>query len=811
LAAETIRGPGDGRLGRLTLAEADGRAFQALLALAGTPAVPTLVWSGWTTLAGDAGERHGQRVDVGDVDGDGVTDVLVGILSETTRVCGREELPLLHRRGYDWASHTLRPVSGARPGLDPAAATDVAAATERFMPVVAAGEGSLDAVVAPWSPVAADATLVPLLEYRGASSSLGDGADPLRNSPPGGLEDMDARTGWAEGVGGAGKLEFVTARVITTQLPARWLAVRAIDGADATAPKTRNRVKSLLLVDGAGHSWRVALADGREERAGALTWFELPAPLEGGCVTATVLDTWPAISAEGRRNNVTWISDLQVFGAVSLPADAPAVRAVLDDDASSVAAARLLRALGGSAVQTLGDVAAQLGSTGAARAAAFLAGRAEPEAIGAVARLLAADDASAARAAREAVARLGEGATGILVALLSSPEPKARATALELLGEVGGSAALPELLSQAVQATEDDRPLIRRTLAAFLGRQPGDADEVLAVAGEAARGGREAVLVDLLRVTPLADASVREEAARLVTEGLGAAQSFEARYFLIRRAADLLVAGETSPAEALLRVAQAAAEPELRTEAAQALAAAPGTVDLAPLLDDPWPGVREAAATAMGSRGVEAEQLALATRFAVEAWPVVRAAAAAALLRAPAWPGDDVARRLLDDPSVDVRDRTIAALDERGDEPSLRILAEMVEDHGERLELRQRALASLAAHCWPELKPLVVRVVEWSIQAGARRGDQALALDAIRALGTAGPPGIRSLLEEIAREAPVAPMLAAALAALGDLGEPEARAAIEPHLRAADPSVADAAQAALQALERGRAGRRCGE
>jgi hypothetical protein len=338
LAAETIRGPRDGRLGRVTLAEADGRTFQALVALAGT-GEPTLVWAGWTTLAGDAGERHGQRVDVGDVDGDGVTDVLVGVLSEATRVCGRDELPLLHRRGYDWASRTLRPVSGARPGLDPAAATDVAAATERFMPVVAAGEGSLDAAVAPWSPVAADATLVPLLEYRGASSSLGDGGDPLRNSPPGGLEDMDARTGWAEGVGGAGKLEFVTARVITTQLPARWLAVRAIDGGDATAPKTRNRVKSLLLVDGAGHSWRVALADGREERAGALTWFELPAPLEGGCVTAVVLDTWPATSAEGRRNNVTWISDLQVFGTVSLPADAAAVRAVLDDDASSVAVA----------------------------------------------------------------------------------------------------------------------------------------------------------------------------------------------------------------------------------------------------------------------------------------------------------------------------------------------------------------------------------------------------------------------------------------------------------------------------------------
>jgi HEAT repeat protein len=54
-------------------------------------------------------------------------------------------------------------------------------------------------------------------------------------------------------------------------------------------------------------------------------------------------------------------------------------------------------------------------------------------------------------------------------------------------------------------------------------------------------------------------------------------------------------------------------------------------------------------------------------------------------------------------------------------------------------------------------------------------------------------------------------MLAAALSALGDLGETEARAAIEPHVRDADPTVADAAQAALQALERGRAGRRCGE
>lgn len=811
MTAETLTGPRNARLGHLALTTEAGPTYEALVAVTGRPAAPKLVWAGWTGLRGDPGERYGARVEVGDADGDGKLDVLVGVVSETTTVCGVEGLPLLHRRAYDWAGATLRPVSGPREGLDPQGATAVAPAGARFVAAPAQAEDANWWQVAPDSPAEPGALLMPLLEYRGASSSHGDDGNPLRAAAPAGLEDMRGATGWAEGVGGTGRLEFATARLVTSHLPGRWLAVRATDDGDPDAPKTRGRPKELLVVDGEGRRWRLAVPDDAATRGGAVLWYELPEAPAGGCVSVAILDAAPATSAEGRRANVTWLSDVQLFAALRLPEGTEALRAVLEDDGSSVAAQRALRALGAAAVPALAGMTPALGGTGAGRAAAFLAARDEPEATSALAGLLGSDNAPAARAAREALARRGAEATPLLLRLLDAEPPAARTAALELLAESGGSEALEPVAGKLDGAGEADRPLLRRTLVAILARAPEAAAKVAAAVETALAQGKETLAVDLLRVLPLGEPGARAEAGRLVAAALPAARSFEARYHLVLRAGALLAAGETAPAQELLAAARAAEEPELRVEAARALAGAPPTLDLSPLLADAWPGVREAAATAIGRRGLDAELRALAATFAEEPWPLVRAAAAKAFLGVEAWPGDDVARRLLADPAEMVRERTIVALDARGDEPAGRMLAEAVERHTERLELRQRALGALARRCWPELKPLVIRVVEYSVRPDARRGDQALALDAIRTLGTAGPPNVRSLLEEIVREAPVPAMLAAALQALGDLGESDAAAVVEPYRRHADPAVADAAEAALKALERGRAGRRCGE
>jgi HEAT repeat protein len=810
VTAETLTGGRDKRLGRVKLASPDGRTYEALVALTGTPAAPALVWSGWTGLSGDAGERVGWRIDVGDVDGNGTVDVAVGRLAETTRICGQTELPLLHRRAYDWASATLRPISAPRAGLDAEGATVLQPVARDAAPYTCS-EGRCGPPVTAASALPAPIVVLPLLEYRSASSSYGDGGDPMRGAPPTGLEDMDGRSGWAEGVGGTGRLEFVTARIVTDAAPAHWLAVRVADDRDATAAKTRGRPKGLLVIDGAGHRWKLTPADDAAARGGAVEWYVLPEAPGGGCVTVALLDAWPATTAEGRQANVTWISDLQAFAELDPSLDQPLMRTILDDDSSAVAADRLLRAIGGQLMPVETDLAPTLGATGAGRLAAYLAARPDDRAAAALGGLLGSADASVARSAREAIVRRGEDATAPLLPLLHGSAPAVRQAVLELLGTIGGSAALPELLALVLNAGPEERAALRGTLAEFLGRNPGYADEVVAMAQEAATSGRPDAVIDLLRVTPLAEPEIRAQVGLLVVQALEAATTFEQRYHLLRRAGDLLAMGEPSPAEALLRAATTAAEPELREEAAQALADAPTTLDLTPLLDDPWPGVRAAAAFAVGRRGVEAEILALAERFGAEPWPIVRAEAADAFLQGEGWRGDDVALRLLADPSRDVRERAIRALDERGDEPALRMLAAVVETHTERLELRQQALAAVTRRCWTELKPLVVRVVEWSVRGDARRGDQALALDAIRALGTAGPQGIRSLLEEIVREAPVPPMLAAALQALGDLGETDAAAVIEPYLRHAEASVADAAQAALRALERGRAAARCGE
>ena len=210
-------------------------------------------WCGPAARWADFGERTGWHR-VGDADGDGAEDVGRPI-AEATSICGRD-LPLLHRRAYDWSSGALRTVSAPRAGLDSEGATALSPvdgpAGACFGP---AGEESAEAE-APACPI-----LLPALAFRSASSSYGDGGEPLQGAPPTGLEDMNGRTGWAEGVGGAGRLEFATARIGGGALPARLLAVRATDDADPTAPKTRARSRSLLLVDGDGRRWTLALPD----------------------------------------------------------------------------------------------------------------------------------------------------------------------------------------------------------------------------------------------------------------------------------------------------------------------------------------------------------------------------------------------------------------------------------------------------------------------------------------------------------------------------------------------------------------------
>ncbi len=780
--ADSVEGPGGRRVARVVLAAADGGEFEVLLHAAGRPAVPAAIWAGPTGLRGDPGERIGAQVLIEDIDRDGHPDVVIGRLAEGIRVCGRDEPALLHRRAYDWSSGVLRPVSGPRPGLSAAAAVPLGRS-----------DGPPEGVV-----------LLPLLEYASASSSHGDGGDPMRGAPPRGLEDMDQRTGWAEGAGGPGRYEFVTARIVTDRAPARWLAVRSTDGSTADAARTRNRPAALLLVDGSGRAWRVDPPDDAAARSGAVAWYALPFPFPGGCATAALLDAHPATSPDGRRASVTWISDLQAFAAIDPVADAAAIRAILDDGASAAAAERLLAAFGDAAVPLVAGMARSLGAIGAARAASLLAARHEPIAVEALASLLLSRDERTTSAVREAVAGRGEAASGALAALLDRPEPDVARLALELLADAGGPDALAAIVARAGRGDDADRSAFRRAIAAFLGRRPDAMTAVADAAAAVASEGRSDAAIELLRALPLGRPAVGGRVAGLVAERLGSAESFEDRYHLLRLAAELGADAGRATAPAALDLALRAAEPEIRAEAAATLGVvAPPDIDLSPLLDDPWPGVREAAARAIGRRRLDREVRALAARYAVETWPRVRAAAAEGLLGGE-WPGDDVVGLLLADPSELVRGRAVGALDARGDEASIAALAAVARSSSERPAIRRAAVSAAARRCWSGLKPMLVGIIEASVRAGATPDDQALALEAIELLGSAGPPGARALLEEIVREAPVAPMPAAALAALGALGDRAAAPAVEEFRGHRDPGIRDAAIRALRALERPR-------
>ena len=256
--------------------------------------------------------------------------------------------PRLFPRAYDFASGRFRPIVSSLP---PAGSETLVG--HRGDPAMPAGRPIAD------------------FHFVAASTTRGAGSDARGLTAPLELDDGNPATSWAEGLGGDGRGEFLTARAAATGYPIRGLRILPGDGASLQAFHAKNRVSRLQIALGPAPEQRfdVELPDdpaGDAAHWRDAYWVPLPKPMTSSCVTVVITGVTPGSEAAPPKNyGTTAIGELAIF----TDADGPdgANRLVSDLASAPDCAARLplVVALGEAAV--LPTAQAVLAASGPAR------------------------------------------------------------------------------------------------------------------------------------------------------------------------------------------------------------------------------------------------------------------------------------------------------------------------------------------------------------------------------------------------------------------------------------------------------------
>lgn len=753
--------------------------------VAGRPARSTrIVWSGMT----------GAR------DADGETSLWIEVsperLVEYQTAAGIDRCdgiaPRLFPRAYDFASGRFRPIVSALP--PPGRETLIG---HRGDPAMPAGRPLAD------------------FHFVAASTTRAAGSDARGLTAPRELDDGNPATSWAEGLGGDGRGEFLTARAAATGYAIRGLRIVPGDGASLQAFHAKNRVKRLQIALGPAPEQRFDV-ELPEDSAGDAThwrdayWVPLPKPMISSCVTVVITAVTPGSEAAPPKNyGTTAIGDLAIF----TEADGPdgAKRLVSDLASAPDCAARLplVVALGEAAV--LPTAQAVLAATGPARECLVEA-------------LVALQPAAKNPIVVEALASAVTGAT--------EKEERLVTTALErtTVPPVAGLSGLLASTSAAVEdraraarilAVLDDDSAAAALLAAVGGGPPGLRGAVVQAAGGARRVHADAVLAafaaapfkddkaaaraaDLARILPAAVKRTperRPDAIAALRGALGADRPFELRG---RAVVALGALGAEGSPEALASPKAVADDSVLRYLATRELgdlknpgpAADPRPV-LRDALDDQDPRVRESAALGLEKQGDTTAGGALITGAKQEPWPFVRRAELQALGRLCVAGGTDLMVRATERDVDEVRRAALIGLERCRDPRARTIFLHTLKQHDENASLRALAAGLLAQSgdkgAAPEMAAALRVIVSES------EGDLALegvAVAVLRALVHLGGPEAVNAAVTLAGDRRH-PFRADAAEALGTLCDPGAGSAALRSLAAAgDPLLARAAERA---------------
>ncbi|HEY4186370.1 MAG TPA: HEAT repeat domain-containing protein [Polyangia bacterium] len=579
----------------------------------------------------------------------------------------------LFPRAWDFASARFRPIVSTPPA--PAAQKLTARRGDPTMPIGHALGG---------------------FHFISASTTSGAGADARGLAAPTALDDGDPRTVWAEGLGGDGRGEFLTAR--TTTGPAHVLGLRIVPG-DASSPaafKAHNRLKSLSLAFGPEPERRFEVDFAQDpaatspDKLGAPFWIALPAPVDTACVTVVIRDVYRgAEKVPAGSGGTTAISDLEVF--TDLDGAAGMTRLIADTATGVDCGSRvpLLAGLGEPAVTPLAQ--AMTTATGAGRACL----------VQALARI---DATARSTDALDALVGALMGATpreerliadtfmkapqppviplaGILGAKTASDDDRGRAA--RVLGTLPGEAATAAL----VAAMGVGSPAVRLDTAQALGHSPGATVALVASAIEATRAHPPLTpnrLGDLIRVLPaLARRSPTETDAahKVLQQALTGATEFDVRARIIM-ALGALPSGDVTAD--LTPLAAGSDDAVLRYLAVRELAS-PALVGALPTLrqalGDPDPRVRETAAEGLGARKDVASESLLIAGAKQEDWPLVRRAEIEALGRLCGEAGRELLMRAIERDVDDVRRVALVGLTRCHDKRAPGVLLQVVKAH----------------------------------------------------------------------------------------------------------------------------------
>jgi hypothetical protein len=309
---------------------------------------PEILATARTRWRGDPGERRAEVIDVADRTGDGAPDVVVATVVEGVSVCGSART-LLFPRAVEPRTQRLRPVV-----LSPWS-----------------GDGEeIGLVASADSPGPSGAPLLAGLRMVAASSAEGAGEDPVLVGAPRVLERA-GEGAWAEGRGGPGRFEFVTARVETAGRPIRAFAITPAPR-DPSLGERLGRPRTLWLVGDRGARLRVTMPEDGLRRPGGRYWVTPPAPLAWRCVSVVLDEVYapagvPPDAVRAGLSGVEAYTDLDFAGGLD-----HLVHDLAGDGPEAAAAGEVLARVPERAVPALASSWSRLSVTGRRRAVRVL-------------------------------------------------------------------------------------------------------------------------------------------------------------------------------------------------------------------------------------------------------------------------------------------------------------------------------------------------------------------------------------------------------------------------------------------------------
>jgi HEAT repeat protein len=702
--------------------------------------------------------------------------------------------PRLFPRAYDFASGRFRPIVSSLP--PPGSETLIG---HRGDPAMPAGRPIAD------------------FHFVAASTTRGAGSDARGLTAPLELDDGNPATSWAEGLGGDGRGEFLTARAAATGYPVRGLRILPGDGASLQAFRAKNRVNRLQIALGPapGQRFDVELP---EEPAGDAAhwrdpyWVPLPKPVISSCLTVVITGVTPGSEAAPPKNyGTTAIGEMAIFTDADGPGGANRLVSDLASAPDCAARLPLVVALGEAAV--LPTAQAVLTASGPAREClveALTTLAPAPKNPIVVEALAAAVIGASDKEERLIATALGRaavppvsGLSALLASASASVEDRSRAARLlAAFDDDGAAAALlaavgsgpPALRAAVVQAASGAHRVRAESVLAAFAAAPRNDDKVAARAADLAR-----VLPEAVKRTP----ERRPDAVAALRGALGADRPFELRARAVVALGALGAQGNAS-LETLASPAAVADDSVLRYLATRELgdlknagpAADPRPV-LRAALDDQDPRVRETAALGLEKQGDTTAGSALITGAKQEPWPFVRRAELQALGRLCVAGGTDLMIRATERDVDEVRRAALLGLARCRDPRARAIFLHTLKQHDENASLRALSAGLLAQSgdkgAAPEMAAALRVIVSESEADMALEG---VAVAVLRSLVHLGGPEAVNAAVTLAGDRRH-PFRADAAEALGSLCDPGAGSAALRSLGAAgDPLLARAAERA---------------